>query len=371
MHIGIDGNEANQPIRVGVGQYAYNLLSQLSQLSRPHHHYTIYLKSPPEKDLPPVSPTWKYVIFGPSKLWTKFALPLHLWCQSPKPDLFYTPSHYSPSFSPITTIPTIHDLGYLDSQDQFTQKDLYQLINWTKESIARAKHLVAVSEFTKSEIQRIYHINPNQISVIPNGVGDIAPITPIQKQAVINKFQLPAKYFLYLGTLKPNKNIPFLIKSFSLFRQTHPQHSPLKLVIVGKKGWLFEDIFQVVQQQNLQNQVIFTDYVSQSEKWAIMSGAQAFIIPSTYEGFGIPAIEAMKMNIPVIASNIPAFKEVAQKAALYIDPADPQTLVEAMVKILTPTVRQQLIQNGVIRAQKYTWSASAQKLLNLFDRFSS
>lgn len=121
MLIGIDGNEANIPNKVGVGQYAFKLLWHLFQLDK-KNNYLIYLKDSPSSDLPPESKNWHYRVFGPSKMWTRVSLPFKLFTQKEKLDLFFSPSHYSPSFSPFPTIPTIHDIGYLQFQNQFTKK---------------------------------------------------------------------------------------------------------------------------------------------------------------------------------------------------------------------------------------------------------
>ncbi len=351
MLIGIDGNEANIEKRVGVGQYAYNLLLQLYQLDT-KNKYFIYLKNPPLSDLPPPRNNWQYLIFGPQKLWTKLALPFHLYADRLKLDLFFSPSHYSPHFSPFPTIPTIHDLGYLNSQNEFTKKDLHQLIHWTKHSLDHATHIIAVSKFTKNELTRIYQISPQKITVAPNGVGDVPPTKIIK-----------SKYFLYLGTLKPNKNIVFLVKSFARFSKIYPDFS---LVIAGKKGWLFDEIFSTVKNLQLENKIIFPGYVNDDDKWSLLRSAAAFIIPSTYEGFGIPAIEAMKVNTPVIASHIPAFTEVVGPAGLFIDPQNETDLLTKMIQVLKPQTRQRLIKLGQKQCQKYTWEKTARQVLSAF-----
>lgn len=224
MLIGIDGNEANIKNRVGVGQYAFNLICSLHKLDK-QNSYIVYLKEQPLADLPLQTDNWKYKVFGPKKLWTKFSLPLILYTQKEKLDLFFSPSHYSPQFSPVPTIPTIHDLGYLKFQEQFTRKDLYQLINWTKYSIKKAAHIITVSNFTKDQLQKVYGIKPERMTIAYNGVGDIPKISKSDIDSTLSKFKIDTPYFLYLGTLKPNKNISFLIKGFSLFLKERKCHS--------------------------------------------------------------------------------------------------------------------------------------------------
>lgn len=385
MLIGIDGNEANIENKVGVGQYAHHLLLNLYKIDN-KNKYIIYLKNPPLKDLPKETPNWQYRVFGPSKLWTKFALPIYLYTQKEKLDLFYSPSHYSPQFSPFPTIPTIHDLGYLQYQNQFNKKDLYQLINWTRSSIKKATHIIAVSNFTKQEIIKTYNIPPEKISIAYNGVEEPPKITPQQSEDILKKFKIskPAcrqarPYFLYLGTLKPNKNIPFLIKSFSLFLKKTSLFKggcptaagQVGLVIAGKKGWLFDEIFKTVTDLKLENKVIFTDYINNIEKWTLYKNAISLVIPSTYEGFGIPAIEAMKVGTPVIASNIKPFQEVIGKSGLIIDPTNNQDLVDKMTQICDPKTQEKYSKLGQIQASKFTWENTAKSVINVFENLKT
>jgi glycosyltransferase involved in cell wall biosynthesis len=357
MFIGIDGNEANITTRVGVGQYAYNILSQLS--SDKTNQYFVYLKNPPLPDMPKESSNWHYIVFGPSKYWTRFALPLKLIFQNIKLDFFYSPSHYSPKPAFVPTIPTIHDIGYLQNLNQFNKKDIYQLVNWTKDSLFQAKHIIAVSEFTKSELVKTYHLDPNKISVVYNGIN---PIQATPDKSVLQKFNITSPYFLSLGTLKPNKNYPFLIESFSKIKGNY------QLVIAGKKGWLFDDIYLTVKKLNLESKVIFTDYITEIEKVSLLKFTECLIIPSTYEGFGIPAIEAQIVGTPVIAANIPSLKEILEDSAIFIDPHDLKSLTTAFSQI--EKQKSQLIKKGFIQSKKFTWENSAKSLLEVFKKIS-
>ena len=369
MLIGIDGNEANISQKVGVGQYAFKLLWHLYKLDK-KNKYLIYLKEKPLSDLPPATKNWQYRVFGPSKLWTRLALPIHLYTEKIPLDLFYSPSHYSPKFSPFPTIPTIHDIGYLQYQNQFTKKDLYQLINWTKESLKKAKHIITVSKFSQNEIIKTYNINPNKISIAYNGVEEPPKIDQKTQNKILSSYLLKANgYFLYLGTLKPNKNIPFLIKSFSLLLKAKSYSLPAKLVIAGKKGWLFNEIFEAVKKENLESKIIFTDFLNDTQKWTLYQNAIATVLPSTYEGFGIPAIESMKVGTPVIVSNIPPFKEVVGDCGLIIDPTDTNDLCQKMLDITNPETRQKYSKLGKVQADKFTWNSTAKSVLKVFEKF--
>jgi len=361
MIIGIDGNEANVKTRVGVGQYAYNVLVNLYKLDNKNEYY-IYLKDKPLIDMPPTTNRWHYIVFGPKQLWTKVALPIRLFTQKIKLNLFFSPSHYSPYPCPCPTIPTIHDLGYLMFQDQFNKKDLYQLTNWTKKSILRANYIVAVSEFTKNEIVKTYNIDPKRIFVAYNGVGQPAKVDSRISQKILNKFKIKNKFFLYIGTLKPNKNIPFIIKAFAKFN--NPDYN---LVIAGKKGWLYKDIFATVKNLKIENRVIFTDFINEIEKWTFYKNATSLVIPSLYEGFGIPAIEAQKIGTPVIASNIAPYKEVIGKSGILVNPNNIDELVRAFNTIIDSKNRDKYIKLGLKQTKIFTWENTAKSIIKAFN----
>ncbi len=148
MIIGIDGNEANVVNRVGIGQYAYELLREFAAI-KSQNSFIIFLKSEPLNDLPKENVNWKYRVIRPGKLWTQWRLPLDLYLHKPRPDVFFTPSHYAPRYSPISTVISVMDLSYLYFPDLFNTRDLHQLRNWTKYSIKNAKRIKTISKSTK------------------------------------------------------------------------------------------------------------------------------------------------------------------------------------------------------------------------------
>lgn len=363
MLIGIDANEANVKNKLGIGQYAFNILLNLHKLDK-KNKYIVYLKDQPRSDLPKPKLNWQYKVFGPSKLWTRLALPLNLFLSSPKPDIFLSLGHYTPCISPCPTIPFIMDLGYLKYPDQFTGKDLYQLTNWTRQSIKKAPIVFTISQFSKQEIEHTYNIRPDIIVVAPPA-SDPLKTTPAQDKQVLQKYAITKPYFLYLGTLKPNKNIPFLLNSFSQFLKIKPDY---QLVIAGKKGWLFDDIFSTVKKLKIDKQVIFTDFFEETEKWSLYKQAQALIIPSLYEGFGMPALEAMSVGTPAIGSNLASIPEVIGKAGILIDPTKVDDLVNAMQKISQSKIRQKLSKLNLSQAKNFSWQSSAQIIIRSIEK---
>lgn len=359
MIIGIDGNEANQKNRVGVGQFAYCVLREIERLDK-NNSFIVYLKDRPLPDFPPERKGWSYKVFGPGKLWTQVALPYKLFTQKIKLRVFYTPSHYAPRFSPCPTVVSIMDLWHHRHPEQFVKKDLYQLTKWEKYSIKKAAKIITISEFSKKEILKFYDFPEKKIVIAyPGFERYTVDVKETALKKVLAKHGIKSSYFLYLGTLQPKKNIEGLIRAFSLLK------SETQLVIAGKKGWLFEEIFALVKKLNLENQVIFTGFIDENEKPVLMAGAKAFILPSFYEGFGIPVLEAMSLGVPVLLSKEGSLPEVGGQSAIYFDPYQEKEIADAMKKVLGLNIedRDEIIKQGKKQAEKFTWEACARKVL--------
>ncbi|RLC33277.1 hypothetical protein DRH14_05180 [Candidatus Shapirobacteria bacterium] len=361
MLIGIDANEANQPNRVGIGHYAYQLIKHIHQIDK-KNKYIVYLKKKPLADMPQPTKNWQYKIFGPSPFWTRLALPLKLYLQKPKLDVFFSPSHYSPWPSPFPTIPSIMDLGFLKYNQQFTKKDLYQLTKWTAKSTKQAKKIVTISKFSQQQIHQQYQIPLSQIKIAYPGINPVIKSSAIETKKTMAKFSINQNYFLYLGSLKPSKNIVNLIKAFHLYLSSHKSQIK-QLVIAGPKGWLFKDIFSLVNKLKLQKSIVFTGYISEKEKWLLLKKTKALIIPSFYEGFGIPAIEAQKVGTPVLASSITVLKEILVNSAIYFNPKDISQIKQSMSKISLKDNKQKYSSLGLKNCQKFNWTNTAKKVI--------
>jgi len=369
--IGIDGNEANQKNRVGIGQFAFNIISQLEKIDK-ENQYFIYLKEKPLSDLPKERPGWQYKIFGPSKFWTQGVLPIKLFTQREKLDVFYSPSHYAPRFSPFPIIISIMDLWHHYHPEQFAKKDLYQLINWERYSVRKASRIVTISEFSKSEIIKFYNYPANRIIVAYPGYTSFdiknknEKISKLDAEAIKNtkkKYKIEGNYLLYLGTLQPKKNLLGLIEAFKVLITNY--QLPITLVISGKKGWLYEEIFRKVKELELENKVIFTDFIEESEKPYLILGAKCFVMPSFYEGFGIPVLEAMSLGIPVAISNTSSLPEIGGKAAFYFNPENPPEIAQTILRVikLSQSEREKVTKAGFNQAKKFSWEKCAGKVL--------
>ncbi|OGC91952.1 hypothetical protein A3D85_02480 [Candidatus Amesbacteria bacterium RIFCSPHIGHO2_02_FULL_47_9] len=360
MLIGIDANEANLTRnRVGINQYTFGLLHALYHL-KSSHKFVIYLKTPLLEDLPEAKPYWQYRVIPFSKLWTQTRLPFDLYTHHPKPDVFFSLTHYAPRWSPTPTVVAIMDLGFLQTPEQFTARDFNQLKYWTEYSVKQAARIITISEHSKKDIISAYHINPASITVTYPGY-DQKLFKPTHNPEVLKKYKITEPYFLFLSSLKPSKNVEGLIHVFSKLKANNYQ-----LVISGKKAWLYDQIFAEVKKLKLENRVIFTGFVEETEVPVLMTHAEAFVMPSFYEGFGIPVLEAMACGTPVVISKVASLPEVAGPAGIYVNPHDSGSIASGLQTAIGPK-RSDFIKLGLNQAQKFSWSVCAFQTLKVLE----
>ncbi|MFH1601912.1 MAG: glycosyltransferase family 1 protein, partial [Candidatus Shapirobacteria bacterium] len=210
-----------------------------------------------------------------------------------------------------------------------------------------------------------YQIDRSKISVIYPGYDRSVFNVSLKKKSakhVLKKYNISTPYLLFLGALKPSKNLERLIEAFNQLNEDN-----IKLVIAGKKGWLYESIFEIVKRLNLENKVIFTDFVSDKDKSLLMSQAEAFLLPSLYEGFGMPVIESMACGVPVLVSNQGSLPEVVNNAGIVVNPYEVQSIANGIKKTIKE--KERLIQNGLKRVKLFNWDISAKKTIILLEKY--
>lgn len=368
--IWIDGYEANVPQRLGSGQVAFQLLKNLEQIDH-NNEYLILLPSEPMADMPKPREKWQYKVLKPNKLWTRIALPLFLFKSKLKPDLFFSPTHYSPWISPVKRVVTIFDLSYLHFPEMFQSKDLYQLTNWTKHSIQKASQIVTISQSSKKDIVKTYKVDPKKVTVCYPGYNEdrfykINDQISIEK--VLKKYNIEGDYILFIGTVQPRKNLKRLIQAFEKIDN-------LKLVVVGKihgegrQAWKYEEIVALPEKLDLKERVIFTDFVPDDDLLYLLNGAKAFALPSLWEGFGIPVVDAMACGLPVIVSNVSSLPEVAGKAGIYVDPKSVDQIEQAIRLISSDKkLSTKMSKLALDQAKKFSWKKMAKQVRDIFEQ---
>jgi glycosyltransferase involved in cell wall biosynthesis len=336
------------------------------------------LKEKPLEDLPEETEGWKYKVFGPRKFWTQLALPLNLYWDRPRPDVFFTPTHYAPRFCPVPSVVSIMDLSFLKFPKMFRKRDLAQLKSWTAYSVKKAIRVLTISQASKSDIISHYQVPEEKVVVTYPGTKIDTKIlrykdTKVNSEQLKAKYGIEGDYILYVGTLQPRKN---LIRLIEAFKKLKTQNSKLKsktknlrLVICGKKGWLYDKIFREVKDLNLEKEVIFTGFVPDQDLPALYKGAKCFVLVSLYEGFGIPVLEALSFGCPVVISNISSLPEVGGEVVIKVDPESVVDIARGITEVLglSRQERQKLIEQGKKQAQKFSWEKCARETLRVLE----
>jgi glycosyltransferase involved in cell wall biosynthesis len=382
MIIGIDGNEANVNERTGVHQYSNELLWALYNLidkNKRKHAVVIYLKNDPLSFLPKEKSWWKYKVIKGGGVWVITKLMPYLLIYPP--DVFFTPSHYLPPLMRMPKVCAIHDLGYIEFSGQFRKYDFWQLKYWTAISLIISNCIITFSKSNIKDIVRHYKFASKKLEVVYHGYDKKRFNTNISDsdvRRVKKKFGL-TNYLLFLSTLKPSKNIEGLLDAFKLLK-TVPQsvislrgkNRELKtdLVIAGKKGWMYDSIYKKVKELGLNKDVIFTDFVKEEDKPALMKGAMMLLSPSFWEGFGMHVVEAMACGTPSVISNVASLPEVGGKAAIYVDPYDSKSIFEGIRKVITLDKKEynSLVRLSCEQAGKFSWEKTAKETLAILER---
>lgn len=373
MLIGIDGNEANIKNRVGVNQYSYDLLCSIYEILKKQQKngspikINVFLKNPPLSDLPQKTDWWEYKVIPGKGLWILVKLMPYLFKSKEKMDVFFSPNHYVPILSPMPKVCSIMDLGYLKFTEQFKKSDFWQLKYWTAISLYVSKHIIAISNSTKKDIVRHYSINPKKVSVTHLGYDKTKFNTNIPQKDVrrVRKaHSIVGDYVLFLSTLKPSKNIEGLLDAFLEVKATFPQ---IKLVITGKKGWLYESVFKKVEDLGIKENVIFTDFVKDKDVPALIKGARVFVLPSFWEGFGLGVLYSMACGVPIVCSNTGSLPEVVEDAGILVDPKNTDEISKKIIKVLSMSKKEynKLVDKGLKQSQKFDFEKMAKKTLDI------
>jgi glycosyltransferase involved in cell wall biosynthesis len=290
-------------------------------------------------------------------------------------DLFFMPNIIFGSVSEKTKlIITIHDLSFEHYPESFSLKRrLWHVFVNPKKICQKADGIVVVSESTKNDLVRIYKINPRKIEVIYSAVSEKFSVISRNDKKMIEvkeKYKLPYKFILYLGTIEPRKNIIGIIKFFNdlqkigLSENKYKELLDYKLIIAGSKGWLSKKVFSELKKSEFKSSIRFVNYIPDSDKEYFFNLASLFVYPSLFEGFGFPVLEAMSCGVPVITSNVSSLPEIVADAAVMIDPNKPQEITEAAIKIiLNKEFRENLIKKGINQAKKFNWQESAKNFI--------
>jgi glycosyltransferase involved in cell wall biosynthesis len=260
------------------------------------------------------------------------------------------------------------DLSYLHFPETFRKNDLYQLTKWTEYSVKKAKKVITISNSSKNDIIKYYKVKEDKVKVVYLGLKNLSMNEPSEKE--LSEFGVNKKFILFVGTLQPRKNISRLIEAFSkLSDNLKDEH---QLVVIGKKGWLYEDILSSPEKFHVSDKVLFLDYVSDDDLPNFYKKAELFVLPSLYEGFGLPVLEAMRYGCPVVTSNVSSLPEAGGDAALYFKPEDVDDIKNTIEKVLTDkSLKEKMIEKGRDHYKKFTWEKAAKEVLGAIEEIEA
>ncbi len=358
MVIGIDGRAANEASRSGVGRYCYELLQRLAPYSG-DIGFRIYLDRTPQPFFPIQDGSVEIRVLPRKRGWLQRVLGHEL--RSDPPDVFFAPVMQVPFFVPPPVVVAIHDLACFDYGRQFTWSTRYRTRILARYAVRRAQHVLAISDCTKHDLIRRFPMPSERVTVTPLGVADEFRKTPSREliQEVRDRLALPDRYILYVGRLQPRKNIVRLIDAFAALRRDAPDIG-VNLVIAGGRGWMYDEIYERARRSPVANSIQFLGYVGEMDLPALVAGAEAFVLVSLWEGFGIPVVEAMASGTAVITSNTSSLPEVVGDAGITVDPYDENAIADALRTVLeNDELRSRLEAKGRERSKQFTWERCA------------
>ncbi len=363
MRIGIRISPLASPL-TGIPVYVQNLVEEIARIDR-ENSYFLYTNR--EIPFPLQLPDNFQVVlvrrpYPRLQLWYQIGLPLRIG--KDRLDLYHDTLFLLPFFiGRLPGVITIHDLSGLLMPD-FHQRKVSLTSKLIPLAVKKARRIIAVSRFTKEEVERLFPSARGKVRVVYNGVSSIfKPSPPEEVDRVREKYGIRGNYIMYLGTIEPRKNLKGLLRAFSTLRNKIPHW----LVIVGMKGWKYEGVFQLLRELDIEKRVLFTGFVPTQDLPPLYSGADVFVYPSFYEGFGIPVLEAMACGTPVVVSSASSLPEVVGGAGLLADPRSPSDIAMKIMRIIEePQLAEKLSSLGRKRAGKFTWERTARETLKVY-----
>lgn len=355
----IDASSANKPNRSGVEWYAYHLIEAIKKQ--------------------PLIEGEKIIFYSPETLkwwlpflWMKGRVSWEMWKRGRTGrtglkslgTVLLVPAQGLPFIG--KSVAVIHDVGFRRVPNVYESGDRRRQESELKRTIKKAKKIFCVSEFTKREVVELFKVSEDRIVVAPNAV-DTNVFRPMDESAtisVLQKYRLGRHFFLYVGRMDEKKNVKTIIRAFELFKASRGLGDPFELVLVGARGFQFDQIKTYVDRSNAKQAIKYLGYLPESETSALMNATTAFLFPSWYEGFGVPPLEAAACGAPLIVSDIGAHREVLQGAAIFVKPSEPEAWGKILMQIAAdPSIGQALRPKGFERAAAYSWDATAKIVL--------
>ena len=368
MKIAVHGSHLCQEREDGNQTYILNLFRAIREIDRVNQ-YTFYYNKPSAKKVE--ASNFYHKIHQAPLMWTQRVFPFLL--RRDKPDILFMPIQMLPFLKAKKqkSVVTIHDLAFLLYPETFPAKDAFLHKLYVREAITKADHLIAITEATKQDIIKFYKVSPDKITVVYHGVDkDRFRLMQTGEESLVSdvksKYNITKPYILYIGNVQPRKNIQGLIKAYQKLRKTTDHN--YQLVIAGAKAWLVDEVMKEIG-ESYREDIIFTGRFEDAELTPLLWGADLFVLPSFYEGFGLPILEAMACGVPTLVSNTPSLVEVGGEASLSFDPHSIDDMAKVLDNILSDDkLREKLRKLGLNRVAEFSWDRCAKETIKIIEK---
>lgn len=366
MKIAVHGSHLCQEREDGNQTYIINLFENIAKIDH-KNQYNFYYSKESNKKIQ--APNFHHIIDKKSFAWTQRVFPMLL--RKDKPDLLFMPIQMLPFLKDRKqkSVVTIHDLAFLYYPETFPLKDRILHKIYVKEAIYKSDHLIAITEATKSDILKEYNVPESKISVVYHGI-DSQKFRLMKEEdkplveKILSKYKITKPYIIYVGNVQPRKNVQNLIKAFI---QLKKEYIDIQLVIAGAKAWLVDEVMEEVK-DFMNEDIIFTGRFDNEELVPLLWGSKIFVLPSLYEGFGLPILEAGACGIPVLVSNTPSLLEVIGDKDLTFDPINPKDIKEKILEVLkNKDLYDKIKEYCYLRSQEFSWEKTAQETLKILE----
>jgi len=352
----------------GLQSYAKQLVEGIAKVDK-SNEYVLLINSKAKELFSIKQSNFKNIFINTPKrfigVWEQIYFPFVQFLK--RVDLLHSPVSAIPILAPCKTVLTVHDLTFKIYPKTMQWWDRFYWDFFIYQGIKRTTRIITDSIHTKKELIKYYNISENKILVIPLCCSSEFYISSnnLSLNRIKQKYNINRPYILFVGTLEPRKNISALLKAFCIAKQKgNFKHS---LVITGRKGWLYDDIFRIIKELKIENDVMFTGFIPDEDLPSLYHGADLFVYPSLYEGFGLPVLEAMACGIPVITSNSSSLPEVVGDAGILVDPQDVEGLARVILKVLSnKALSDELAHKGKLQAQWFTAERMARETIRVY-----